>query len=157
VLAVAASQAAEPRRPSDARAGLEVRRLLYRDAGLIEVEVRVVMGILYLRGTVADIPARDRAEALAGGAPGVEQVRNRIRLRDPSRGRRPDAEIDADVRRALAGLGAPPALRVAVRDGGVSLSGSVGDPQAWAVLEACVEAVRRVSDVQTIDLGGLEL
>ncbi len=108
-----------------------------------------MVGFLYLRGSAPDEEAVEKALELARAVPGIQEVRNRMQLRELDSRRLPDSEIAADVMRVIGML---PGLDAKVRDGHVAVSGDARDPlQA----QRLVARLREVEGIRTLDLKGL--
>ena len=122
---------------------------LYRHAELYGIEVQSMVGFLYLRGSAPDAAAVEKALELARGVPGIQEVRNRMQLREADPLRVPDPEIAARVMRVLGML---PGLDAKVRDGHVTISGDARDPVRAQQL---VVRLREVEGIRTLDLQGL--
>jgi osmotically-inducible protein OsmY len=121
------------------------------DAYEITVEVR--QGTATLSGTVESYAEKQLAETVVSGVRGVMRIENNIALDYPSD--RPDDEIRADVAQRLAhtvtvndGL-----LEVAVSDGNVSISGTVGS----AAEQREARDLAWVSGVESVDVSDVEI
>ena len=136
-------------RPIDAERALVAETALYRHAELYGIEVQSMVGFLYLRGAAPDEDAVEKALELARTVPGIQEVRNRMQLRDVDSRRLPDSRIAADVMRVIGML---PGLDATVRDGHVAVSGDARDPLAAQQL---VARLRQVEGIRTLDLEGL--
>lgn len=91
-----------------------------------DVVAEVAEGVVRLSGTVSSEVERKAAEEIAWGVPGVVAVSNEIVV-SPS-GRRPDSDVERDVRAALdedARLSDPARIKVSSVAGTVRLEGSV--------------------------------
>lgn len=113
---------------TDAEIADAIRANLARDVRIAspgEINVTVVNGVVTLTGRVGTYAQKSAAEDDAWTAPGVVDVVNNITVVPPVS--RSDAEIAADVRRALANDPAidPSNINVSVSNGTVYLRGSV--------------------------------
>lgn len=113
--------------------------------GRAEVEVRE--GIVQLRGRAPTLDARRRAAELAESVHGVWRVQNDLTV---PRGELTDAELGQQVERALERAAAidEGAVTAAVRNGRVTLTGSVETPYARMVAE---EVIGRIPGVRALD------
>ncbi len=136
-------------RPVDLERALAAEALLYRHPELWGVEVQSMMGFLYLRGHAPNEEAAQKAVDLVSQGKGIQEVRNRIRVREQRPAHAPDAEIAVRVAEIV---GAVPGLDATVRDGGVALQGDV--PDAVRAHDLVVE-LRRVEGIRTLELAGL--
>jgi osmotically-inducible protein OsmY len=113
-----------------------------------KIEVLTTEGIVSLSGTVTNILAKERAEALAETVKGVRAVVNKIRVVPPVV--RTDAALLKDIKNALL---ADPAtdsfeIGVIVRDNIVTLSGSVDSWQERSLAEKVAKGVKGVVHVE---------
>lgn len=111
-------------RPADDAIRASVLAKLRRDHHLVAsgVSSSVTAGIVELGGTVPLHRWRERAERVSRAVRGVRAVVNRIRVAPL---RRPDREVERDVRAALRATAAlrPMPIRASVSDGVVELDG----------------------------------
>lgn len=107
------------------------------------VQVRVTNSMVALTGAVDNPLSRERAQRVAEVVRGVRSVDNRIEVVSP---RRPDSEIAADVRRALAynPATAPMPITVQVRNAVVTLTGVITSWQEQQLAERVANGVRGV-------------
>lgn len=122
-----------------------------------EPQVRVDNGVVYLTGTVNSLRAKRRAEEIAEDLPGVDRVRNDLRVSDRpgtrnSRDTRYDTDDDAIHRRVEQALYDDPffsrnQIRVEVEDGVVRLTGRVPSDRERAAAEDIARGVAGVEDV----------
>ncbi len=146
---VAWAGVARAQRPIDAQRTLVAETALYAHAELYGIEVQSMVGFLYLRGSAPDEDAVAKALELTRDVPGIQEVRNRMQLRDVDSRRLPDSQIAVDVMRVIGML---PGLDATVSDGHVAVSGDAQDPlQA----QRLVARLRQVVGIRTLDLKGL--
>lgn len=149
LIALVPGGVARAQRPIDAERTLVAETALYRHAELYAIEVQSMVGFLYLRGSAPDEDAVAKALELAGAVPGIQEVRNRMQLRDVDSRRLPDSRIAAEV---MGVIGMLPGLDATVSSGHVAVSGDARDPlQA----QRLVARLRRVEGIRTLDLKGL--
>jgi osmotically-inducible protein OsmY len=75
------TNASEPRPNDEVLADVCARLRLDPHLDISTLDVDVDDGEVLLSGTVDDYPAKRRAENIAGAVPGVDRVRNNLRLR----------------------------------------------------------------------------
>lgn len=148
--------AAADNRARDARVTEQVKAALATDdtidARAIEVQTRD--GVVQLSGFVNSEDERTAALLRARGAPGVQEVRNDLSIREDDRpaAGRPVADnvIAAKVRDSLsdAELGKDSDVNVEVSEGVVQLSGFVTRPEQKARAGDLASAVEGVRDVE---------
>lgn len=115
---------------------------------LHQLDVEVYDGIVTLRGEVASWPETQEAQLLASEVQGVREVHNELTIQYAAQ--RPDDAIRQDVlasiNRDVYLVGLP--INVAVKDGVVTLSGSVGNRYEWdrAINAAWVGSVKSVKN-----------
>jgi osmotically-inducible protein OsmY len=122
-------------------------------------QVRVDDGVVYLTGTVDSVRAKRRAGEIAEDLPGVDRVRNDLRVSDRpgmrgngTRDSRVDTDDDAIQRRIEQALYDDPffnrhQIRVQVEDGVVRLTGRVPSERERAAAEDIALSVEGVEDV----------
>jgi osmotically-inducible protein OsmY len=141
-------------RPDDA-IQRDVSVALYQDPATepFEFGVDVNDGIASLTGTVSSWQERDIAEKVAKSVKGVRAVENRISLKPVTD--RTDADIKNDIRVALAWdvRVSDGSINIAVNDGNVALTGSVGSAQ----VKKLVADMAHVQGVKEVDVSGLEV
>lgn len=110
------------------------------------VDVRVSGGVVNLSGRVDNILTKKRASKIAESVTGVKSVINNIMVIKSTRS---DAAIEDDLVTALANNPATDAFQVntAVKNGNVTLSGTVGSWQEKELCREVAESVRGVRDV----------
>lgn len=166
-------KAGEPERPGQAlsqspNAGAElemrsdeavaeaVRRALARDprVSLANIDVSVEDRVVTLSGTAANLRAKRIAASTPCGILGVASVRNHIRL--PKTGEYDDDEIRFRVQRLVekSSLLHDDPITVLVRDGVVTLNGTVDNGYLRALAADLASAVRGVTRIQNnVDVG----
>ncbi|MGQ0644144.1 MAG: BON domain-containing protein [Elusimicrobiota bacterium] len=144
----ARGRAADPPPPTDAEITRAVKEELKSHSAFLprDLSVKTDDGVVTLSGAVGNLPDRTLARDLAESVRGVRAVVNAIEVRTA---RRPDADILKDVREALRYDPAvdPDDLRVSIRSGAVTLSGTV---QSWAEQELAMTAARQVRGVRDV-------
>ena len=140
---------------SDRQLQLELEQTVREDPAIESSEIRVDVGdgAVTLRGAVQSWQEWQAAETAARGIRGVRQVKNELAVWPAST--RPDTQIIADIRNRLrhdARL-ADNDVKVEVRDGHVTLSGSVGSQLEKAMAIAGAE----VMNVRSINAGDLHV
>jgi len=126
------------------------------DLGLRDLDVTVEDTVVTLRGRVATVQARERAEELAGSVLGVTRVANLLRPLDAPKG-----ASDADLVRAVAAyledfrrFGLPAEITIRVRAGVVTLEGRSAyylGRQKAGLLAAFVEGAQDVRNRIRVD------
>lgn len=111
------------------------------------LDVSTVNGIVSLTGSAPSLLAKERAVEIAQSVKGVRAVVDRITVRSLPR---PDEELAEDIRRALI---VDPAtegyeVRIAVRDGAVTLTGTV---QSWVERQLAADVAKGVRGVRRVD------
>jgi osmotically-inducible protein OsmY len=122
--------------------------LLFDDAvAANRVDLKTREGIVTLSGNVKNILAKERAEELAGAIVGVRAVINQINVLPPLD--RSDEDVAADIELALMNDPAVRAYEVTstVRDGVVTLTGTVDSYAKKELSETVVKGVQGVVDV----------
>jgi osmotically-inducible protein OsmY len=134
--------------PADQEIALAIAQRFVADPDVRWPAVQVVVqdGIAVLSGTVDNLLARKRAEEIASTVRGVQTLLNRITVKAPSR---PAEQIQHDVDTALKSEPAlsSSALSVVVKDGVVTVRGTVASQIEKQLALEAVEAVRGVSAV----------
>lgn len=143
----------EPVDRSDKRVRSDVREALRADPVLEEHEVTVEVdnGVVALSGSADSRQERQLYLAAAKGIKGVKAVRDNIRVQPE--GRRPDADIRAEIKRVLEidfWLDAS-MIEVTVQNGRVNLDGYVGSAEE----KARARSSAWVAGVSTVDASGL--
>lgn len=141
--------------PQDAKLALKAAKGIYKEPGLIDVEVQVMGGgMVYLRGNVASEELSKKAEEIAT-VPGSKEVRNRLAVKAPDVGTASDDEIKAKIQEQISADEdlSKSNLDVQVSEGNVTIGGKVSD---YTVAATLVNDVRKVDGVQTIDLEELK-
>ena len=135
----------------DAEVEADVLSEIAWDPDLQGASITVVVrdGVVTLSGEVASLSARWAAEQAAKRVRGVRAVADDIEVRLAALGQRTDAEVAADIRRALDHElpGEVGGLKVVVTDGRVRLEGEVGRYQDR---ERAGRAGRRVPGVRAL-------
>ena len=139
----------------DAKLALKAGKAIYKEAGLIEVEVQVMGGgMIYLRGTVASDEDLKRAEELAN-VKGAKSVRNRLKVSELDVASASDEQIKEKIQAKIAEdedlMKAK--LDVTVTEGTVKLEGKVDD---YTVAATLISDVRDVGGVRSIDFEKLK-
>ncbi len=130
----------------------DVHEHLKWDTGLHASNIRVNLedGSVILRGTVPTYSERVRAENDAYMVAGVRRVENLLAVRgDVSRSMPSDIEIEADILDAFAWQTsiAPSSVTVSVKDGAVTLDGSVADQARKIEAESIAGSIRGVTSI----------
>jgi len=113
-----------------------------------DITVSAEGGMVALHGTVGSFRQKRDADSAARRVSGVTGITNYLRVRLPDRDRRADADVHADVRRALALNGRVPAtVRTMVTAGFVTLSGVAAWQYQRDEAELACAAVPGVVDV----------
>jgi osmotically-inducible protein OsmY len=137
-----------PRDFGDADISAVVLARLRSDPGVEagSVHVRATQGIVELTGSAPDLLTKRRAVRVAEAVKGVRAVSDRLELNLQER---PDAALEADVSTALKQNQATEAygVSVKVRQGAVTLTGTVDSYQARQVCEWLAEGVAGVRKV----------
>jgi len=145
----------KPDRVSDEQILRLVRRALLYDPATdsYEIIVKVQGGIVTLSGRVDSWQEKKLCEQVAKSVNGVRGIRNDITV--VYRERRPDREIEADVKGRLKWDAwiEDALINVEVNGGQVTLTGKVGS----AVEKSQAEADAWVAGVQSVDASGLEV
>ncbi len=138
----------------DAKLTLKAQQALYKEPGMIGVDVQSMMGMIYVRGNVATDEASAQAAELAK-VKGAKEVRNRLKVSEPDVAAAPDDEIKAKIDAAIAEDQdlKKAKLDVAVTDGNVKVEGKVYD---YTVAGTLISDVRRISGVKSIDFEKLK-
>lgn len=111
------------------------------------IDVETSLGVVTLTGTVDNILSAERSERIASTVKGVTAVVNRIEVRPEIR---PDDEIEADVRSALARDQATDSweIEVEAERGVVTLTGEVDSWHEMRLAERIAKGVRGVARVE---------
>lgn len=110
------------------------------------VAVSAEDGVVRLRGTAGSVREKRAAERDAKRVPGVELVDNELQVRPLSN--RDDADLRGEVLQALASSGlAPATVDAKVKDGVVTLAGTVDWQRQRDVAESVAEGVGGVVEV----------
>jgi len=147
--AATASPAESHVAPADAAVRTAVDSELRKDTkidhnGLV---VTVTDGIVVLTGNVDNALSKNRATRIAEAVRGVRAVDNRLTVTPE---KRPDADVERDVKKALSydAATAKLPLHASVKNGVVSLTGTVGSWQEQQLGERIANAVRGVRFTQ---------
>ena len=113
------------------------------------LDVSTSQGIVTLSGSVNDILAKRRAVKIAESVRGVLGVIDRITVKPESR---PDEDIRKDILMALLNDPATESYHVSasVKDGVVTLTGTVGSQAESRLVQRVAEGVRGVKDVHNV-------
>ncbi len=138
----------------DAKLTLKAQKALYKEPGMIEVDVQSMMGMIYVRGSVASDEVSAKAADLAK-VKGAKEVRNRLKISEPDVAAASDDEIKAKIDSAIADDAdlKKAKLDIAVTDGNVKFEGKVAD---YTVAGTLISDVRRISGVKSIDFEKLK-
>ncbi len=135
--------------PSDQAISDRIDDELLADEGVISTKIYVLSsdGIVTLTGHVNNILAKERSARIAETVKGVRSVINRIAVRPSIT--RSDAQIRRDVEAALVTDPATDAFEITttVKDGAVTLMGSVDSYQERALVTTVAKGVRGVTAV----------
>ena len=145
----------------DAKRTLKGQKLFYKEAGMIEVDVRSMKTTLMLTGYVPTEEHKAKAEELAKGIRGVKEIRNRIRVREPdvAAGAVSDADLTAKIDKKiqndedLAKALAKEKFKYEITEGNVTITGKLGD---WSEAGSLIGSIRNIPGVQTIDFDKLK-
>ncbi|MGA9535790.1 MAG: BON domain-containing protein, partial [Desulfobacterales bacterium] len=112
-----------------------------------DITVSAANGIVTLNGTVDNIMAKERAEAIAETVKGVRAIVNRIVVTAPFRS---DADIEKDVKQALIWDSATESWEISatVKDGVATLNGAVDSWQEKILAGKVVKGVRGVKGIE---------
>lgn len=113
-----------------------------------KIDVSVATGVVTLEGTIDNLLAKERAARIAETVRGVRAIVNRLAVLPPIG--RSDADIRADVRRALLDDPATDSYEVGVEasDGVVTLSGTVDSFREKQLCETVAKGVKGVLDTK---------
>ena len=127
---------------------IEDELMFDRVVNLNNIDIKVTDGILELTGSVDNILAKEHTTRVAQTVKGVRSVINRIEVK-PSLSRS-DTDIRSDVKRALAMDSVTEAyeVNVAVKDGAVTLTGTVDSWQEKQMAETVAKGVKGVTKVK---------
>lgn len=146
----AGAPAGERAQRDDHEIGDAIHRAIIHDLGpdaADRLEVHVTDGVVTLGGTVDSLLARERSFAVAEGIRGVRDVKGRVEVVPEDAPK--DGRIEADAYKALSfdPITRDAPWQVTVKDGVVTLGGTVGNyAQKSAALQA-VSSLRGVRDV----------
>jgi osmotically-inducible protein OsmY len=129
----------------------DVKKMLFRDPRVDEAEtaVSVEEGVVTLRGTVGSLGAKRAAEQDAKRVPGVTEVHNELEVRLLTGRHRDDAELRGAVLQVLAwNAWIPDSVDASVKDGLVTLHGTVDFPHQREEAQAAVLNLHGVTDVR---------
>ena len=142
----------EAQSAADAKRTIKAQRKYYKEPGYIGAEIRYMRGTLLVTGWVATEALVEKATGIGESVKGVEDMRNRLVVKDYDGAAPPDSEglakiderIDTDedlarVRRKL---------EITVDGGGVTIVGKVSD---YAQVAAIIRSVRKVPGVVSIN------
>jgi len=142
-----------PRSDGALRQDVERAMLMDPAADSYEVHVEAANGVVTLSGTVDSWQEKQIVQRVAEGVKGVKEVRNHVKFDLPTA--RPDHEISAEIEKRMSwdarvddGL-----IHVAVDDGTVKLTGTVGS----ALEKAYARGLAWVPGVKEVDDSGLEV
>lgn len=112
-----------------------------------DITVATAKGIVTLNGSVDNIMAKDRAEAIAETVKGVRAIVNRIVVTAPFRS---DTDIEKDVKQALIWDPATESWEISatVKDGVATLNGTVDSWQEKTLAGKVVKGVRGVKGIE---------
>lgn len=159
-LAVGLASDALAQSTADAKRTLKASKLFYKELGMIEVDIRAMRKTLMLTGSVPTEEHKARADELAGKVRGVDDIRNRLRVREPdvAAGTVSDEDLLAKIAvkieedQELAKAKAREKFEYSVSEGNVVITGKLGD---WSQAFSLIGAVRRIPGVQTLDFDKL--
>lgn len=143
-------------------ARVEALFLVNRALNPLRIQTKTHGNVVTLSGTVDDSLEKDLAEEIARGITGVKDVVNQLRIeraaspsaeRNEARYRYEDASLRASVRQRLAYQNNldDSNIQVQVKDGRVTLRGTVDDESQLRLARRIAESTRGVEDVE-IDL-----
>jgi osmotically-inducible protein OsmY len=143
--AAGANRAAPAQSNADSAVRSAVTAELHKDKKIDQVGLTVAVndGIVQLTGNVDNALSKDRATRISEAVRGVRAVDNRLVV---SPEKRPDADVERDVGKALAYNAATAKLpvRASVKNGVVTLTGTVGSWQEQQLAERIADDVRGV-------------
>jgi len=135
---------------ADAQLQADVADELFRDLRVDDAEVAVTVekGTVTLRGTVGSMGAKVSAGRASRRVAGVRHVYNELEVRLLSEHQREDAELRGSVLRALARNAiVPEGVDATVKDGRVTLQGTVDYRHQRDEAEATIVSLRGVTEV----------
>ena len=146
---------------ADAKRTLKASKLFYKEPGMIEVDVRAMRKTLMLTGSVPDEATQAKADELAGEIRGIDDVRNRLRVREPdvAAGQVTDDQLKEKIKvrisedEELDKAFTKGKFEYDVENGAVTLKGKLGD---WSQAGSLVSVVRRIPGVQTLNFDDLK-
>ena len=117
-----------------------------------EIGVAAKHGVVTLTGHVASYASRWAAESAVGKVAGVKAIANEIEVRLGQEGERSDTELAGAALDALRGNVSVPMhnLKVVVRDGWLTLEGTVDAGYQREIAENCVSYLRGVRGVSNL-------
>jgi osmotically-inducible protein OsmY len=138
----------------DAKMTLKAQKALYKEAGLIQVDVQSMMGMIYVRGTVASEEASKKAATLAK-IKGAKEVRNRIKVGEVDIAAAGDDQIKSKIAEVVAGDEdlSKSKLDISVAEGNVKIEGKVSD---YTVAGTLISDLRKIDGVKSIDFDKLK-
>lgn len=145
--------------PSVIRSDVNIRKdvenalLMDRATESYEVDAKVIDNVVTLTGEVESWQEKQLAERVAKGVRGVTDVKNRIRIE--YEGERPDSEIKPEIQKMLRwdALVDHALIDVKVKDGHVTLTGTVGS----AAEKRHARGDAWVAGVESVDDSGLKV
>jgi osmotically-inducible protein OsmY len=147
--AASANGAAPPQSNADSAVRSAVAAELHKDKKIDQVGLTVAVnnGIVQLTGNVDNALSKDRATRISEAVRGVRSVDNRLVV---SPEKRPDTDVERDVGKALSYNAATAKLpvHVSVKNGVVTLTGTVGSWQEQQLAERISDDVRGVRFTQ---------
>ena len=153
VLGSASNAAAQA---ADAKRSLKAARELYKEPGMMDVDIRAMRKMMMLTGTVPTEEHSKKAEEIAGDVKGIKEVRNRLRVResDPAPGcekilDKLNKAIDEDDELAQAKR----RLELKCQDSKVTIKGKVKD---YTLAGSLVGEVKRIPGVISLDVEDLD-
>ena len=141
---------------ADAKRSLKAAKELYKEPGMMEVDIRAMRKTMMLTGSVPSEEHSKKAEEIAKETKGIDEVRNRLRVTEaePAPGcdkilAKLNKAIDDDEELAQAKR----RLELKCADSKVTIGGKVKD---YTLVGSLVSEVKRIPGVVSLDIDELD-
>jgi osmotically-inducible protein OsmY len=148
---------AKAQSPADAKRTLKIWKELYKEPGMMEVDARYMRGTVLMTGYVRTEELSEKANSIVEPMRGVKDLRNRLRVREPTSEAKPCEEIVAKIEKEIEQdeelAQSRRKFEVACDASNVTISGKLGD---YTLASSLLNEVRKVDGVQSMNFDALK-
>ena len=157
VAALSYAPEAQAQSPADAKRTLKIWKALYKEPGFMEVDARYMRGTVLMTGYVATEDLMTQADEIVGKQRGVKDLRNRLRVREPTVEAQACEKIMERIEKGISNdeelAQARRKYEIACEESNVTITGKLND---YTLAFSLLNDVRKVDGVQSLNFEKLK-